>query len=402
MANVQTKPTPLTQATQTAAQNTSAAQGILLNAIRKEVDVPFGAVDPNAVTNQSLAIPIRNTGLIRKLRIEVSGIIHNNSTTTALTRTQWGIANFLSNLTYVDFSNNQRHNTTGRHVNLMNSIKDPTVFGAAYAPNLPINYGNNFAIFQGPSSIAASSDGAVRMVYDLDLAYSDTNLKGAVYAALTNQVSYLQLTINPNPAIADGDAVNAMYASGASGQSGQWKAGSQVTFKITQFFWDQLPTDGGNNSVGQALPILPLQDLSWAYEWKETVLTGITANADFPYQYSSGYQFLSTGIIYDNAGQLNAGTDINYFQLLTANAAQIWKRTPLQAALLAREQLMSDLPLGSYLFDSRAQPINVQTWGNVQLNINAISAATGATVIVDVEDFRQYTSNIQSGSLAAG
>ncbi len=240
------------------------------------------------------------------------------------------------------------------------------------------------------------------MVYDVELAYSPNNLKGAVYANLTNQVSYLDLTINPNPAIAETDPLNAMYASGVASQSGQWKTGTPVTITVTQFFWDQLPTDNGKNSVGQALPILPLTDLSIAYELKETVLTGITANYDFPYPYSSGYSFLSTGVIYDNAGSLAAGTDLNYFQLLSANAAQIWKRTPLEAALMARERLMSDLPLGSYLFDSRDQPIDVQTWGNIQLNINALTAAAGAQVIVDVETFRRYTNDIQSGSLAAG
>lgn len=399
MATTQTKPVPLTSATMTPAQNAAAASAILSRAIRKEVNVPVSQIDPASQT--VVNIPIRNTGLIRKFRIEVAGTINNNGTAT-LTRTQWGVANLLKNITYTDFSNNQRINTTGRHVHWVNSIKNPTVFGAAYAPNLPVNYGSNYAIFSGPATIAAGADGSVRMVYDVELAYSDNNLKGAVYANLTNQVSYLQLTLNNAPAVADGDALNAVYASGTAGQAGIWKAATPVTITVTQFFWDQLPTDGGANQVGQTLPILPLIDLSTAYELKETTLTGISANSQFPYPYASGYQFLSTSLIYNNGGTLNAGTDINFFRLMAANAAAIWERTPLQAALMARQLLMSDLPRGSYLFDSRQQPIDVQTWGNIQLEINAGTVNTGATVVVGVETFRRYTSDLQSGSLAAG
>jgi len=399
MANAQTRPVPLTSATMTPAQNNAAAAAILARSIRKEVAVPVASVDPTA--QNVVNIPIRNTGLIKKFRVEVAGTLYNSGGSD-LARTQWGLANFLSNITYTDFSNNQRINTSGRHINLVNSIKNPTVFGAAYAPNVPVNYGNNYSIFVGPATIAAGADGSVRMVYDVELAYSDNNFKGAVYANLTNQVSYLQLTINTTPCVADGDALGAMYASGVNGSSGVWKAGTQVSINVTQEFWDQLPQDGGNNSVGASLPVLPLLDLATAYELKETTLNGISANANFPYPYASGYSFLSTLMIYNNAGVLNAGTDINYFQLMSANASQIWKRTPLQAALKAREILMSDMPKGSYLFDSRSQPIDVQTWGNLELDINALTTTAGATVVVSVEDFRRYTSDIQSGSLAAG
>ena len=369
--------------------NMQARMADLANAVQMIQQISSQSVTPSA--QNILNIPPRNVGLIQGFIIEVNGTM-NNPGGGAAAITQFGAANVLSNITFQDLNNQIRINTPGWHMALLNSAKQGFGYGGAYSPNLPINFGNNWTVQSAPAAPAAAADAAVRMIYYVPLAYTADDLRGAIYASVTNATMNLQLTINPTPGVAAGDATLAVY----SGQAVTWKAATQVTVTVYQVYLDQIPR-GQDGTV-----ILPPLDLNTIYQLQQTTLTGMAVGTDFPYAYANYRDFLSTIAVYDNAGTLNVGSDINYWSLVSANFTQLFKYTPEIAALFARSVFMADPPKGVYYFDHRRRPINTQQFGNMELNLNASAVTAGATLLVATEAFAQIQTLQGASSLSAG
>jgi hypothetical protein len=381
-----------TQSPQTSMErNAMAARGILLAGVERFQQVYSKGVNP--ANERLLNIVPQNVGLIRGFLVKVEGIISNGGAG-VLNRTNFGAANALRDIGFTDVNNQVRHQTTGWHLNMVNSAKQPMVWGGAYAPNVPVGYGNNYDVITAPSTIAAGAEAPVQMYYYVPLSYSKVDLRGAMWAGIVNAVSQLQLEINPNPAVAAGvDSGLAMY--GGSANSG-WKAGSNVTVTVYQDYIDQVPM----SSEGQ--PILPEIDLQTLYSLNTTSLSALVAGQDYGVAFANFRNFLSTSLTYNNGGVYSAGTDINFFALQTANSSNIWKYGPEEAALMARSTFMADPPTGTYYFDHRAKPINTQQFGNTQITVNPKTVAAGASLNVGFEYFSQASQVVFAGSLPSG
>jgi hypothetical protein len=334
----------------------------------------------------------RNVGLILGFLVEVSGTVLNTAAG-LLTRSDMGSSNILKNITFTDLNNVTRINTTGWHMALLNSARQGFGFGGAYAPNLPMNFGNNYTPFSGPATVAAGANTAVvKHTYWVPIAYGGGDLRGAIYAAIVNATMNLQLTLNATPcigAIPANDPLNAVYSGNAAAN---WQGNVQVN--VNQVYLDQIP-------VGNGGPILPLMDLNTIYDLKFTTQNGLAAGQDFPVSYANFRQFLSTILIYDNGGTFNAGTDLNYLALTAANSTNIFKLTPSIAALQARQTFMADPPPGTYYFDHRDRPIDTVTFGNMQIVANPITVNAGAQLVVGYESFQQ-TSQLAGASSLSG
>lgn len=371
------------------ALNAQARAIVTGNAVRLNQQIFSQSINP-AVTSQVNVQP-RNVGLILGFLVEVSGTI-SNSAAAQLNRTDFGSANILKNITFTDLNNVTRINTTGAHLAVLNAARQGFVFGGAYAPNVPMNWGNNYSPFSGPATIAVSSTGAVKHTYWVPIAYSSNDLRGSIYAAIVNATMNLQLTLNTAPcigAVPANDPLAAIYSNNAAGA---WQGNIQVN--VNQVYLDQLPMNNGS-------PILPLLDLNTIYDLKYTTQNGLAAGQDFPVSYANFRQFLSTMMIYDNGGTYNAGTDLNYLALTAANSTNIFKVTPSIAALQARQTFMADPPPGVYFFDHRERPIDTVTFGNMQLVANPITVNAGAQLVVGYESFQQ-TSQLGAASSLSG
>ena len=212
------------------------------------------------------------------------------------------------------------------------------------------------------------------------MAYSDVDLRGAVYAGVVNATSQLQLTVNP--AFTAGSGVDPTLSAYDSNLAVALATLTSVTITVYQSYIDQLPTD----SRGQ--PILPMLDLSQSYQLQSTVMTGLLAGQDNQIPYANFRHFLSTAQIYTQgsaATNTAFGTDINYWALQTANGTQVWKKSPLTMAYDTRNTIGNDLPEGTYYYESRAQPLDTVTYGNLQLVVNPIAAASTTAVYVGYE-----------------
>jgi hypothetical protein len=383
-----------------------ARAAILQYAVKRTQQIYSNSFTP---ANQNVVnVAPQNVGLIVGFIVEVNGNIAAASGAAA-TRTEYGVSNVLSNITFSDLSNYIRHNTSGRHMQRINSAKQGFEWGGAYQPNVPVDitafntsFTNtdavtpNWNVRSAPLSIAENTNTNVREIYYVPIAYNASDLRGSIYAAVTNATMNLQLTINPNPAVAStADPLNAVYLS--AGAAGSWNG--SVTITVYQVYYDQLPTVTQN---GQTTVALPLMDLNNQYCLIETTVTGLTAGNDFPYSYANFRSYMSTLVVVDNAKSFSAGSEINYVALTSANNTNIFKYTPEIAALNSRTVFMGDPPLGEYYFDSRQQPINTNQFGNMNLNFNPnTNIVTGALLYVGAEYFAQQTQVSGAQSLAA-
>lgn len=343
----------------------------------------------NPATAPIVQVNPRNVGLISGFLVEISGNISNTGMTTDLTRTGLGTYNILQNVIFSDLNNQQRINTSGRHLGMLNCARQGFGFLGAYAPNLPNGIGNNWSVQTGPSTIAAGANADVRVMYWVPLSYAADDLRGSLYANVVNATMNLQLTINNAVASAAGDPVSLVYR----GNTGGWNG--NVTVTVYQYYYDQLPRSPSG-------PILPPLDLNAFYELKETNVSGMVANTDFPYGYSNFRDFLSTFYYYDMNGTPASGSDVNYFSLVSANFTQIFKLAPEVCAAEARPILMADPPPSYYYFDFRRRPINTQMFGNMELNLNAKTATNPSSAYVGTEAFGNLTTIAGASSLSAG
>ncbi len=386
-----------TPAQQAAMTNTNNRTNIIAYGVERLQPLPPMSVDP---ANQTVInIQPQNVGLVRGFLVKVNGTIRNTNTGAsgvALALTEFGASNVLKNIGFTDTNNQVRHQTQGWHVGLINSAKQPMVMGAAYTPNVPVDYGNNWTVQSAAATLAVATDAAVQFYYYIPLSYGKYDLRGAMWAGITNAVAQLQLQINPTPvAIAGTDATLAVYG----GNTGGWKAGTTVTISVWQDYIDQVPMQ---NTQAGPQPVLPANDIQTLYCLNNTALNGLVAGQDYGVTFANWRQFLSTTIVYDNAGVLNVGSDINYFALQTANTSQIWKYGPQESALLSRNTFMADPPNGCYYFDHRAKPINTQQFGNMQITVNPITVTSNASsLLVGWEYFSQASQVMNAQSLPA-
>lgn len=397
----------MSDAQKTILLNSQARGLVLARSQPMEQNVFQQAYAAGAGVNISQSQPVvtvnpRNVGLVRGFWVNILATITNGSGV-QINLTDFGAANILSQIQFNDLSNNTRIQTTGWHLNMINSIKARRPFGSSlvkttgFAPPA-INYGNNWiGQISADATIAAAATGTVNMWFWVPLAYSENDLRGAIYLNVLNAQAQLNLTFNPVPTVANGaDSTNAVYVGNSAGAVGLAVI-SAATVTVYQNYFDQLPT-----SNGQVL--LPVIDLATIYELKQTTLTGVVSGQDFPIQYSNYRSFLSQTMIYVNTGSTGArgvGADINYWSLQAANFTNIWKKTPSLIALQNRQHLQTDPPPGMYYFGTRQKPIETTQYGNMQIILNALTAGAGAYVMVGSEDFGLVQTLSMAGSLSA-
>ena len=211
------------------------------------------AVGPGAV----ITIQLRNVGLVKRLVCEISATITAGATSVQ-TLTPLGLANMISNVTFIDLGNNTRINTTGWHLQLVSSVKRRRVFAAAYSSDTPNGYGNiNNRVMYAPATIAAGTSTPVKLILEIPFIKNNQDLRGAIFADVTNAVMSCQITLNPQMFVAStGDPTLAVYQSAAADLATL----SGVTVQCNQNYLDQLP-----RNPQTAAPILPGLDLGTAY-----------------------------------------------------------------------------------------------------------------------------------------
>jgi P3 major capsid protein len=350
------------------------------------------SVGPGSV----VTIQLRNVGLVKRLLVEFTATVTAGATTTQ-TLTALGLANFISNVTFVDLGNNTRINTTGWHLNLVSSVKRRRVFAAAYTSDTPNGYGNiNNRTMFAPATIAANGNSVVKFMLEIPFVKNNHDLRGAIFADVTNAVMQVQITLNPAMFVTStADPTLAMYQSGGTDLASL----SAVSVQCNQNYLDQLP-----RNPQTAAPILPALDLGTAYLLNNTAGGLPVVNQDNGFAFVNARSYESVAFVFDNNGTLNInGTDLNYLAVTSANFTNILRWDGMMAATAERDILGDDFPKGTRYLDFRHRPVNTDQYGNMQLIINPSSVlGSAATFLFGWEAYGIIGQVNQGGSLPMG
>lgn len=333
-----------------------------------------------------------NVGIVKGFVLKVQAKL-KNSGATAMSLTDFGIANLLKQVTYYD-PNNQRHiETSGWHIALVNTIKGQKPFGSSTPTDSPIKYGDNYDIIEAPQQIAAGATANVIMHYWIPLAYSDNDLSGAVFANVAQSKQRLRLEFATNSTAFVGASENpleAIYKGAAAADCSI----EEISYTCYQHYLDQLPMNNGQY-------IVPSIDLSTVYLLENTVQAGLTPNADFAVQYGNLYRYLSTIAIYDNGGVFTPkGADMNYLAQRTANYSDYRKASPDTWNLETRKLIGTDLPPSVYLAETRQRPIYTLQTGNQTFVVNPKTVNQNARLIMAYESFVTATHLVNIGTIS--
>jgi P3 major capsid protein len=407
------------QAAAAAAQaNAAARQAVLQNSI-EALQLVANASGLNPAANNVVNIAPRNVGLIRGFYVHVATVFTTGATTT-LTRTGMGPANLLQLVTFNDLSNQQRINAQGwylpyldtqrrRNQSFSSELATGVPASQASGTDTPLGLQANFTsslglssintpIMSCPATIAPSTaNNVIDMWYYIPIAYTDRDLRGAIYAGVVNSVMNLQLTFNAaNFQVAStADPTLAVFAS--SGAVNVITA-QTWSYEVYQDFLDQLPFSAQG-------PILPFQDLSWSYLINTTFFTAMQAGQDYPVPFPNFRNIQSMTLVYDNGGTLNSGSDVNYLALQSANYTNIFKVSPAMLAILTRNILHVDSVKGMYYFDFRRKPLSTVQYGNLNLIVNPATVTTTlgpSQFLVGFEQLAMQNQVVGAGSIAGG
>lgn len=383
-------------------QDAIATRAILASAVDRGQLVAAEQVFPSQ--NPVVIIQPINVGLIKRFTIIVSGTIANTGTV-PVNLTDWGLANIFgqNGVQYTDLNNYLRVNTSGAHLTSLAQAKRRRAYGSTVNDNTAA--GNNLSkmtnvppatwgVFQAPATIANGANGQFRASFELPLAYTDDDLRGAVWANVLNAVQQITLTINSQPVTADPQDNNFAIYHGAAGAAGNI---TSCNITIYQEYLDQLPKAQSN---GMVTTILPALSLSTVYELKSTIFSAITPNQEFYIPYANQRSFISTFATFNADGTATGrglGGNVNYWALLAANASYIWKYDPLTVTQKSRDHLSSDLPAGTYYFPTRRKNIATLQYGNLQLTLQASAATANGYSNVMWEAFA-LQNTLQSGA----
>src|ERR1035437_1342009 len=377
--------------------NAAQRHQVLSQSVRRKQQISsttFNPANGNLYTcNQILAV-----GLLLRFYVEVECTYAQlTEALSVATATDFGAMNSLSNVQFTDLQNNQRHNCTGLQLALTQGFKDKNPFVSAKTlAQSEGNFGANWPLVYATPPTPASA-GTSRVVYEIPIAYSDDDLRGAIYANVVSNQMNLQLTVNPNPSPSVGDDTFAVFnLVPAAGESGGGI--TSVTIKIYQEYLEQLP-------IGQYGIVLPQLDISTLYQLLYTNFANLTAGQDNYVQYTNFRRFMSLTTLFNSTGTKGGrlvGSDITRWKLISANLTSIHEEGPLERARIARRILGTDPPPGTYYFPSRKQPIYTHASGNMQLDLIPSVAGNAAYLYVMWEFFAQQNTLTQAGSLSAG
>jgi hypothetical protein len=371
--------------------NLAQRKQVLSQAVKRKQQIystTFNPANGNVVTvNTILAV-----GLLLRFTVQVTATFAELGSGTAAA-TDFGGMNLLSNVQFTDLQNNQRHNCTGLQLALTQSFKDKMPFASAMTlAQSEGNFGANWTLAQATAP-TTSATGTAECWYEIPVAYSDDDLRGAIYANVVSNQMNLQFTVNPNPAPHTGDDTFAVFYGSAAASSI-----SSITINVYQEYLDQLP-------VGQNGIVLPQLDISTLYQLLFTNFANLTAGQDNYVQYTNFRRFMSLTEIYNSTGTVGGrlvGSDITFWKLVSANLTNIFQESPYERARVQRRILGTDPPPGTYYFPSRKHPIYTLATGNMQLDLVPTVAAAGAYLYTMWEFFAQQNTLTQAGSLAAG
>jgi len=338
----------------------------------------FNAVGVSDTGGGSARIKLYNVGLGLGVLVEVVALVDIGTAATSIVSPQspW---NMVSRFRLTDYDNTDRINTTGYGLYLISRRRDAEQdrgaagLADAYFGALTAAPGNNTVsqpnYIMPKTPVATGTNVELRLMYYLPLAYDPENdLRGAVLMQTALGEMYLNIDFNNVFQAATG--VDSVFRTSNS---------STVTVNsITVNVWqDYLLLQ----AVGGQTP-LPQLDLLTVYELNEMQTTdNIAVGQGKLISFPNVRSVKSMGLYYVNNGTMAADIgDISRFRLVV-NGNNILQENSARSQLVTQRRLLrgTDLPAGTYIFDSSTRPIETAMYGNVQMEVTPSAYTAGVT-----------------------
>lgn len=285
--------------------------------------------------------------------------------------------NIIQGITYTDFAGVNRTKTNGFQLWAAQSFKNgdaisliPSNVSAAGGSVPSMNYDTN--ILNLP---AANGAGVIQFSLYVPMAYDPaSDLTGAILTQ-TNVGEHF-ITIDLPNALNGADEYKFPYGP-ATGVT--LTDGGQITVEAFQNYIQPQQ---------MALPFLPLIDLSTVYGFEGGYQTtaNIAANQSTYVNYPNNRSILSTLIQYQNGNGFTAnGADLSGITLVANSNTNFRELTPRMLREIQRNQANCDMPPGTYMINSRRQPILTQLYANVQAKMDILTAAANSKLIAQYE-----------------
>lgn len=367
-----TTQTHLTQAQALALQNANARANLLKNGVPM---IRRLAVQTAALGSEIQIIPDR-VGIITGFLVHISAPV---DVTVAATASPIGPIGLVSRISYTDFSNTKRVDTSGFGLSTLNSVKHREIAGLSYA-GAPGTFDTD--IYNLPTAVGnASIDVSVWIPLAYDAA---SDLRGAVLAQTNVGSQYIKIQ-TPN-ALVGADPLLFPYTAGTVATTGN------VSVEVYQFY---LQPQGAN-----PIDSTPLVDVSTIYSVQggiqdmSNIASGVQKYLDYP----NNRTVLSAIIQYENGGALTLnGSDINQITLIANSNTNFREMSPRLVRELMRATMRGDTAPSTYYISSRQNPILTQLFGNVQLRFDLNTVNVGTSYFV-----QQYESMYPSGAPLPG
>lgn len=334
-----------------------------------------------------MRIPLQRMGIMTGVTLLVSIPVTIADFTSVSPLAPWNIA---QGVTYTDFAGVNRTKTNGFQLWAAQTFKQGDAISlipnnvSAAGGNVPaMNYDTN--ILNLP---AANGEGVIYFSIYVPMAYDPgSDLTGAVLTQTNVGEHYITIDL-PN-ALAGADQYKFPYGAGTT-----VTVNGGVTVEAFQ-----------NYIQPQAMSAayLPLIDLSTIYGFEGGYQTtaNIAANQDTYVNFPNNRSILSTLIQYQNGNGFTAnGADLSSITLVANSNTNFREYTPRALRELQRNMANCDMPAGTYMINSRRQPILTQLYANVQAKMGILTAAANSKLISQYEV--QYPSGSPLPGITAG
>ena len=367
-----------------------------------------GSVTFNPTQQPIYSVQPLKVGLVKRFIVDITATITNTGST-AITPSDFGASNLVSNFIFVDPQNNQRINVSGAQLNQQNSLRHRDVYQSALLNAATdtagvVNYGANVSVQSMTQSIAGSGGtGTVHFTWELPVCYSDKDYRGIINMGVLNAVSFIQMTFPSPSQVASVSAADSTFAVYKGASASGVASITSATVTVYQVYQDQIPINPQTK-----LPFLPPAAVSVQYLLQSSQFSGgMTANQQFNMPYSNLRQFISSHLIFNNGGATNGGrgngSDIVSFGLQSANQSYLFQVAPDINAIRTRKVIGTDLPPGCYYFSFRENPFSTTNYGVLQLGLTpAVIGGTQTPYIINMSEMFANIATVQSaGSLAS-
>ena len=306
-------------------------------------------------------IKLFNVGITTKIILDV--IATFDIATAVATPSPKAPFNLINRIKLTDFDGTDRVNCSGYQLWEVQSARNRAPYG--------FNNGSQTSVLTSPLVPTAIGNGAtMRFQIEIPLAYSETDLRGALLTQTA--VGEAWVNIDWNAVLVSSGNADAVYNGGGT------TAITNGAFQVNVFQEYLLPQNVGGNVPIPALDLMTVYELAGALKSSDNIAVGQEKLFNYPNVRSVVGAYFN----YVNNGVMNSAvTDIQKFRLIANGNNVLREYLPTDKLFEQRRWMIedADLRVGSYFEMHRERPIETALYGNVQYGITPATASATAS-----------------------